>query len=277
MMQKHGHHDCTVKWSNAVALSFFVLCTSAAAAQSPLALRNVGNGAAVSAAAFGANNPWIGAQMFYRVPTGAKGGFGEHLLPAGNLMYEIQLGANKLHLPVMGNLAPIVESISKGASKKDSVENQIKQLLSSESGGAIGLFPYRVIAESKIFMLTVNAIAAWRINGLHPVGRPGGSASTSDSTVYLNQLRFGAGLESIIGERGSGHGVLTLSVTPVGTFFDSGTYEQAFGSKKGKLFGVELGGILPLREGVGFLIEGVLGEASVRAFRAGLVAAGQPK
>lgn len=244
--------------------------------QSPLGLRNVANGAASSATAFGANNPWIGAQMFYRVPAGPSGGFGAHLLPAGNLMYEIPLGdSDRLHLPVMGNLTSLAESISKDASQQDSIESQIKQLLSSESGGTIGLFPYGVITESKVFMLTLNGIAAWRINALHPVGRTG-TAST-DSTVYLNQFRLGLALESVIGDRSSGHGLLTLSVAPVGTFFDSNTYQQAFGTQKSKLFGVELGGILPLRDGVGFLVEGVLGETSVRAFRAGLIAAGQPK
>lgn len=248
---------------------------STATAQSPLGLRNVANGAASSANAFGANNPWIGAQMFYRVPAGPSGGFGAHLLPAGNLMYEVPMGDSKLHLPVMGNLTSIAEAISKDASQKDSIESQIKQLLSSESGGTIGLFPYRVLSESKVFMLTLNGIGAWRINGLHPVGQTG-TAST-DSTVYLNQFRLGLALESVIGDRGSGHGLLTFSVAPVGTFFDPNTYQQAFGTRKSKLFGLELGGILPLRDGIGFLVEGVLGESSVRAFRAGLIAAGQPK
>lgn len=243
-----------------------------APAQSPLAIENVGNGGGVQANALGVNNPWAGAQLFWRAPGGSGSSFGEQLAASGTIMYDIPLVNTKLHLPVIGNLSTLIQPVKEGTTPQDAADAESKQLLASEAGLNVGLAPYYVYAESPNVKSTIHGEMGWRLNGLAPVT---GASSSNKDLIYLHQLRVAVGVDALIGDRGKGHSLLSVSAGPVVSFFSSSSYLEAFGRKRSMLAGFEMNIIVPIHDGIGFLADGVVGSSAAQSFRVGLVAAGQ--
>jgi hypothetical protein len=252
-----------------IALLFAV--PSMISAQTPFATRNVGHGAKPGAAGIAANNPWLGAQVSYRF--GESDAFADNLLVSGRLLYDILPGdTTRFHLPVMGNVGPLIQVATDPESDEKAVRDQADQLLLGAQGVTVGLYPYIEIRKSDRFLLTFHSVVAWRLNALHELGSP----STSDpELVYLLQGRFATGVELVIGSRADGRRSFTLSVTPTLAVFGKDAYRRAFGEEKWRLPSLEATAILPLGAGVGVLFEGIDGEGSSNAFRMGLLVAAQ--
>jgi hypothetical protein len=302
----------TVRFTVLGSVLFVCLATPATTrAQTPMGIRNVSKDAGVSAQAIAANNPWFGAQVAHRF--GTEGEFESNLLAAGQFLYEIKFKVaeattgttdptdptaakpagtakqskaavpflRKFHLPVVSNFGGDIAPDS----AEDAINNQIKELLSSASGVTAGLFPYYELRESDNLMLTLHGLFAWRYNSFKPLADDDASteenSAETDETelVPLHQVKTGIGLEAIIGDRSDGKGGLTVSLTPVLTWFtDKAAYKRAFGEERSSLRGIEVVGIIPVSDkGVGVVLEGVAASGGKRSFRAGLMIVGKPK
>ncbi len=198
--------------------------------------------------------------------------------PAANSKQGVPF-LRRFHLPVVSNFGGDIAPDS----AQDSIDNKVKELLSTASGVTAGLFPYYEVGQNDNFMLTLHGLFAWRYNALKPLAAGdsagGGAAPASDDTVALHQIKSGIGLEAVIGDRSNGKGGLTVSVTPVMTWFaDKEAYARAFGEERSRLGGVEIVGVIPVSDkGVGVVLEGVAASGGKRAFRAGLMIVGKPK
>jgi hypothetical protein len=277
-----------------------------------MGIRNVSKDTAPSAQAVAANNPWFGAQIAHRF--GTDGEFESNLLAAGQFMYEIKFkvpdgtggavtdptdptaAANrppappspnpkvpflrKFHLPVVSNFGGDIGPDS----GKDAIDQHVKELLASASGVTAGLFPYYEATHSDNLMLTLHGLFAWRYNSFKPLAASSGTGDDAKEDadadlVPLHQVKSGIGLEAVIGDRSDGKGGLTVSVTPVLTWFtDKAAYKSVFGEERSHLGGVEVVGIIPVSDkGVGVVLEGVAAQGGKRSFRAGLMIVGKPK
>jgi hypothetical protein len=246
-------------------------------AQSPLAIRNVANDAPDPTARRGiaGNNAWLGGQIGYRF--GGSDSFASDLLASGLFTYDVDMG-NGWHIPVISNFGGKIGPPSKIASAADGIEKQMKELAQSATGVTAGIYPYRVVHTGTHSLVTLHAQTAWRFNALRPFGAEGIAAGSDTSTlVDLHQIKVGAGIEVVLGDRKQPG--LTFGVTPVGRFvLDQNAYERAFGERRSILGAVEITSILPVRaDGVGLLLEGVVGGANQSTFRAGLLLAASPQ
>lgn len=237
---------------------------TAVVSQTPVGLRNTGRDLPTGEKAIAANNPWLGAQVAYRF--GGTDEFASNLLVAGQIVYPIDLGKSPVQLPVIGNVSTLAQTTGEGDRATD-IEDQGKQLIGSAGGITLGLYPYAELHTSDYFLVTVHGLAAWRVNGLRPLGVD----STSTDLIYLHQGKFGAGVELLIGNRGDGSAPLSISVTPTITVFGKDAYARAFGVERGSVSTLEVNGILPVGSGVGVVFEGVLVDNLPDAFRVGLL------
>ena len=244
-------------------------------AQSPAALANVTGNPEQAAQGIAANNPWFGVQVVHRF--GESDDFSSNLLTAGQFVYDIDMGASKVHLPVISNFGGKIAAAEDPTDLAEGIKDQLKELLQSTAGITAGLFPYVQVVEKPVFMLTLHGMAAWKYNGLKPYGEATTVAAADDAEiVHLHQGKFGVGAEVILGKRDDGPAVATASISPVWLVMGKDAYKRAFGEEQSRIFAIELLGILPIRKGLGLVFEGVLGQDSNRAFRAGLMLAAQP-
>lgn len=303
-------------FSLACVLTLLMASVPAVQAQTPMGVRNVSRDAEPAAQAVAVNNPWFGAQIAHRF--GTEGAFESNLLAAGQFMYEIKFKIpetsaagladptdptatstsargtrstsqktpflSRFHLPVVSNFGGDIAPDT----ADDAIDNKVKELLSSASGVTAGLFPYYELGKNDNFMLTLHGLFAWRYNSFKPAaadGETGGGTGTeaaeSQATelVGVHQVKSGIGLEAVIGDRSDRKGGLTISVTPVLTWFtDKAAYKKAFGEERSSLAGLEVVGIIPISDkGVGVVLEGVTASGGKRSFRAGLMIVGRPK
>lgn len=263
----------------ALALTSSALAPIYLRAQTPVGLRNVTkdlpNGTTRQAIA--ANSAWVGGQLAYRF--GGEGASASDLLASGLFTYEVDLGI-PLHLPIVTNFGGKIAPASNVESVAEGIEQQMKDLVQSTTGVTAGLFPYYVAKQGDRAMVTFHGIAAWRFNALRPYGEQAAQpaseqavASDSGENVNLHQIKLGAGIEAVLGNRTNP--TLTIGITPVIRFFtDKAAYARAFGKERASLSAVEILTILPVRaDGVGLLFESVVGGAQQNSFRVGLILA----
>src|SRR5687767_4785061 len=85
----------------------------AANAQTPFATQNVGSSSAersLTLSGPSAGSPWIGGQIAYKF--GGSSEFADNLLVAARLLYDIDVGSEKFHLPVMGNISDLTTDVT---------------------------------------------------------------------------------------------------------------------------------------------------------------------
>jgi len=288
-------------------------------AQTPMGIRNVSRDAEPAARAVAVNSPWFGAQIAHRfgtegefesnllaagqfmyeikfkVPEGSGAVTGDPTDPTtrstgasravGSATQKAPF-LSKFHLPVVSNFGGDIAPDT----ADDAIDNKVKELLSSASGVTAGLFPYYELGSNDNFMLTLHGLFAWRYNSFKPAGAAdtgtGSAGGTDDAAgaeetelVGLHQVKSGIGLEVVIGDRSDRKGGLTVSVTPVLTWFtDKAAYKKVFEEERSSLAGLEVVGIIPISDkGVGVVLEGVTASGGKRSFRAGLIIVGRPK
>jgi hypothetical protein len=251
--------------------------TSDIPAQTPIGIRggvnsDLGEG---KRGGIAANSMWLGGQLAYRF--GGSDSFASDLLASGLFTYDTELGKG-WHLPVISNFGGKIGPPAEIASAAEGIEQQMKDLVQSSTGITAGVFPYREIHRGERSLITLHGMTAWRYNALRPYGEQqvAGVATDAGTLVDLQQIKVGAGLEIVVGDRKSPG--LTFGVTPVARFIlDKDAYKRAFGEERSMLNAVEIVSILPLRaDGVGLLFEGVLGGSKQSAFRVGLLLAARP-
>jgi hypothetical protein len=242
-------------------------CTCSAAAQTPFAVGNVAEPpAAPSIRGASAGNPWFGAQLGYKF--GASDELADNLLVSASFIYSIPLDPSRnFQLPVISNFAHLVAS-PEAETESEGREDALKELLLSRSGVRAGLYPYRKVASlsRNDFSVLIHGESSWKINAFK---------NESEAVDYVNQFRLGAGFELALGVESAEHKPLTLSVTPVFTFFDEEEYEKVFAEPKSGLRSLEIVGVLPIAARTGLLFEYVRGD--VQAFRAGIIVATAPR
>ena len=241
--------------------SVLFFCTLVLNAQSPTSFTNTA-GQKIVAAGMSANNPWVGAQIGYKI--GESDDFSDHLLVSGRFLWEIPFeGAKNFHLPVMGNLAQLKNDISKKLTV-DTVKAKIEQALLSTQGIQVGLYPYYIIHNETNFSLTLHGVLSWKVNGFK---------DDSNGTTYMHQGKFSLGAEIALGATKGGRNQLVVSVAPTIAFFNKNDYNAVFGKEKSSLFSTEITGVVPLGEGLGLLVESILAQESYSVFRVGIILA----
>ena len=267
---------------------------SAASAQTPASIRNTRAAPVGEVAARGvaANNPFIGAELAFKFP--GSDGPRDLLLLAAKAMYEVRFKVRKVEvaeecvcadgqtttvvrsrsnsdeepypfvIPVMANFSPtsLLESAD--------AETKLRELATSSAGISAGLYPYLVLESHDDFVLTLHSVIAWRLNSL--------GSMEGDSTVNLQQGRFGIGLETQLGVRQGENGTtvgrhpLTVSAMFVGQVFDRAAYARVFGEKKGGQLAFELTAVAPIATGLAVMFEYAF--AKEDALRLGVIAFG---
>ena len=215
-----------------------------------------------------ANNPWVGAQVGYLF--GDSKEFADNLLVSGRILYEIDLNSpdtSGFHLPVVGNLSNIIKSkvgFVEGEGK-DKLDSEVKEIMTSNQGLHIGLYPYYIIRRNETFSLIAHGVAGLKLNGIQD--------TVNNKVTYLNQGRFSAGLEIGIGRSNAEKIPLTLSITPTITIFDKSEYKSVFGVEKSTINTLELTCVVPLKKGIGVMFEDIfpLSKGVRNVFRVGLI------
>lgn len=231
-------------------------------AQTPMSFANAGL-SKTGEKGISANNFWLGAQVGYKF--GSSDGFADNLLVSGRLLYDVDLGASKFHLPVMGNISSLRDVFtSSPKTSEDTIKAKVQDLMISAQGINVGLYPYYIAYSNEYFQFTLHGSATWKLNAFK---------DKKDETQYLDQGRFSLGIEASIGKSGNGKYPLTVSVTPTYTFFDAEKYEKIFGENKRSITSLEITGVVPVGNGVGLLIESIVASKPFSAFRAGIIIA----
>ena len=232
--------------------------------QSPAAMKNA---AGQELEGFGAaNNPWLGAQLSYGF--GGSSEVADNFLVSARVLYDLLDGLGSgggeggFFLPVVGNLAPLLERVSPGQDSASQIDQRAQELMTGSAGLNVGVHPYWVPVVRQALRVTVHGGAAYKLNALR---------DAADDLVYLHQGRFALGAEFAVGRRTGGRLPLTLSVTPVLTVFGQNDYQQVFGTARGSLLALESTAVVPVGRGFGILLEGVLAQESRSTFRAGFV------
>jgi hypothetical protein len=248
-------------------MSCLLAVASTAAGQTPFGSMNAGGAAAPEALGAAANNPWLGSQVAAKI--GDSDDLADVFLVSARTFYDIDVGFERFHLPVMANLSPLSQSLPDSASE---LREQMEDLALSTQGVNIGLYPFMEFALSDFLLITPHGAAAYRLNSFQPPAQGDGDATEK---VYLHQFRTSLGVEAALGARSDGDAVLTLSVAPTLSFFSAEKHRQLFGYDESRFAALEITAILPLGDGFGFLAEYVDGEGSVNLFRVGLITAAQ--
>jgi hypothetical protein len=246
---------------------------AAASAQTPFATENVGrstpkqgSSATPSTQGVSAANPWLGAQVAYRF--GGTKELADNLFVAAHFINEIPTSWDRIHLPVMGNFSELSIDSSKSETPAQQVSQGVQQLVSSASGIRLGLYPYVVAAKGDNVTVVFHGEAAWKLNSVK---------GADDSPTYLNAFRVSGGIEIGVGQRKDGKMPATLSVAPVITMLSAADYQKVSGQSKSAVKSFEATLILPWREKMGFLFEGIVGQSDARGFRAAIVIATDSK
>jgi len=254
---------------NVLMLTAFLAMSSSANAQTPFSTENVSRSADKSqptTQGISAANPWLGAQVAYKF--GGTDEIADNLIVSARLLYEIDFGTSKFRLPVMGNISDLTATTAVDASSAEQLAQKAQALVMSATGARVGLYPYYVAYKSDVASVVFHGEAAWKLNALE---------DPTKTLQYLQQLRFSGGIEFGLGKTDGDRLPLTVSVTPTVTVFSAKDYAKIFGEEKSRVSGLEITGVIPVAQGVGFLLEGVLAK-DANALRAGLVLAmGKPK
>jgi hypothetical protein len=243
------------------------LYASVAIGQTPASTMNLGlpNGAS-NERGMSAANLWSGAQIIYKFK--GSGDLADNLLVGARLLYEINLSDDekdqRFYLPVMGNISDLTAAVTAGATDLEQLDQKGTELLMSSTGATVGLYPYYKIYKGSAASIIVHGVAAWKLNGF---------PAESGDTTYLSQGRFSIGVEAGIGKTDKGRLPLTVSIAPVLTVVGSGAYQQIFGETKNTIPSLEITGVIPVGQGIGFMIEGVSASHGRSSLRAGLVLA----
>jgi hypothetical protein len=234
--------------------------------QTPFATENLGSSTKpIHALGISAASPWVGAQVAYKF--GGTNDFADNLLVSARLLYDIDLGESKIHLPVMGNISELTANASGNAGAGDQLDQKAQQLMMSSTGLRVGLYPYTYVHRTDVLSIIFHGEGAWKMNAFK---------DNSNILQYLQQGRIAAGIEFGIGKTAGDRLPLTISVTPAITFFSSAEYEKVFGKSKSHVQGLETTMVVPVAQGVGLLLEGIEG-SGVHTVRAGLVIATKAK
>lgn len=212
-----------------------------------------------------AKNPWVGAQVGYLF--GDSEEFADNLLVSGRILYDIDLNSEKFELPVVGNISSIIKSkvgFEEGDGK-EKLDSEVKELMTSNQGLHIGLYPYYRIKTGETFSLIAHGVAGWKLNGLQD--------TVNNKVTYLNQGRFSAGLEFGIGRSTADKIPLTISITPTVAIFDKNEYREVFGVAKSYTGTLELTCVVPLKKGIGVMFEDIvpLSKGVSNVFRVGII------
>lgn len=226
-------------------------------AQTPYSFINIASDSQVSTKGISANNVWLGAQIGYKLS--GPGDFSDNLLVSGRLLYNIDINTTKFKLPVMGDISALRDAASTG--NIDSLTAKAQDLLLSTQGINVGLYPFYEAYKNTYFSFTIHGSLTYKLNAF----------KVDDETINLDQGRFSAGMETSIGKRNDDKYPLTISVTPVLTFFSKNRYKMIFGEEKSSLLSLEITGIVPIGSGFGLLIESVIAKDNAPAVRTGIV------
>jgi len=255
-----------------VTVVLFVLgSTGVAIAQSPMASYALATPGGMSPQPKGAaaNNPWLlGTQVAYKLA--GEGDVSQNLLVSGRLIYEIPLnpkGSSGYHLPVMGNVATLVGDAVGGGTAQDSLDRATQALLSTGAGLNLGLYPYRVFHSSANLLGTVFGSAVAKVNTL-------ADGAGTRHTLFMG--RFSVGAEYAVGDSTKGHH-MTFSLSGVVSVFSRARYQEIFGRNRSVLPSVESTLVLPVKDNVGALLEGVVAPDHVPTGRIGLIVCVEPK
>lgn len=212
------------------------------------------------------NNPWlVGAQAGYTLA--GNGSLAENMLVSTRLIYELPLDtkiSGGIRVPIMGNIASLAETAADEGARQDSLDRATEALLSTAEGLSIGLFPYGQFNQRNANLRGTYFFSA--------VAKVNTIIDGEGERHSLFQGRFGAGLEYALGkvEQG-GRRPLTLSVSGTISVFSKSTYREIFGRDRSSLPSVEGTMILPVKDNVGALLEGVAAPGHVPTGRIGLI------
>lgn len=228
------------------------------------------NGGKLNKAAEGASgfNPWLGAQLVHSFE--GTGDFADNIVITGRLLYELKTSSKKFKVPVMGNISDLKSELLNDAKK---LESALTNIVIGDDGLNVGIYPYFIINDyaGDDFYLLAHGSASLKMNGFQ---------IDSTQTNYLNTGRFSAGLEMGYGlfDKKSGDRPITLSVTPVFSFFDKEEYNDVFGEERNSIVSLEFTGIIPIsKTGIGLMIQSVVSGNTNNVFRAGIILSGQSK
>ncbi len=245
----------------------FYLFISIAVGQTPSSIMSSGGKFKPAAAGPSAFNPWLGAQLIQNFE--GTGDFVDNLVITGRVLYEPKTNTSrKLKFPIMGNISDIKSEILGDSIKLNSAVNEI---IFGDEGLNVGVYPYYILNEyaDDDFYCVVHASAGWKLNGFQ---------LDSNTTNYLNIGRVSAGMEIGYGmlDKITGDKPITLSITPVLSFFDKTEYNKIFDKELGNITSLEVTVILPISNtGIGVMLEKVFSANVESLFRAGIIFTGK--
>lgn len=227
---------------------------------------------ATNAARANAADYWAGAQVAYRV--NGEGGITENLSVAGHLAFQAwappvkRLREARIHgkrvfkwvgdfeLPFYTNVAR--PNTADGDSANVIAERNARELLAGSEGIHFGAAPFiRWGGVKSAYYAQLFGSAAWRTNAVRAVD--------TSKTVSLEQLRVSGGLRLGIGDMKIGSAPASLTVEFFQSqFLDKDKYQEAFGTSRKRLAGVETNFILPFGDQLALLVNHVAGRSSQR-------------
>ena len=230
--------------------------------QTPTSFMNNGgkfNNKAEGASAF---NPWVGAQLLNNFE--GTGDFVDNLIVSARVLYEVKTNSTSFKIPVMGNISELKSDLLTDTEK---TKEAINKIILGDQGLNFGIYPYYILNDydDDDFYLIAHGSLGYKLNGFQ---------LDSTTTEYLNSGRISAGLEVGYGllNEVTGDKPITLSLTPVITFFDKEQYQTIFEENLGSIFSFEITGIIPISStGVGIMIEKVFANEGNNPIRVGVI------
>lgn len=174
--------------------------------------------------------------------------------------------SRKFGVPILGNIGSLKSALS--LDSISTIEKRFKDLISSDRGLSIGVYPYRYLSTDKHSVLygIVNA----KVNSYE--------MEDQKNSEILIQGRLGIGYEYGFGKLGdSNKQRWIISLSPILSFFDKEKYFTVFNEKKSSILTIEGSIIYAVTDGIGLMVEANFTEGDFSPLKIGLIYAIEAK
>ncbi|MBN8666334.1 MAG: hypothetical protein J0M30_02445 [Chitinophagales bacterium] len=209
------------------------------------------------------NSTWIGAKIGYNFD-GFSDDENDFIGAAKVRLNMAETKFENFDFGVIGNVSDFISN-----SSKEEKETSLQKLTLSVSGLSVGIYGQHFITrkdEKDAKVRTSSSVyytANYRLNTYQNIG-------VDSITVNLSQFKSSFGYQ-FEGLNFTKKGSLNISVEGSFYAFDPGRYEKIFNNRKGTMFSLEIGAILPINEMIGFFVSTTMAPKVEGVFLCGLI------